>query len=419
MGTQLRANRPAFTLLELLVVIAIIAVLVGLLLPAVQQVREAANRAQCQNNLKQLALAMHHFENANRSLPVYWGVYAGPDANNHFWYDAPTQPYGSWFVHLLPYLEQDGLYKQIIQINTAAGQNYGATYSAPATGVLVSPASGGYYDYSNSSWHPGNPGTPTSVPIYYNGYIVWQVQIVGATPGYWAPPPVWVPYVPPVWDPPGSGPQAGQSGIWNAAVRSATFRVLLCQSDRSTGNSDQVAGWGRINYLVNYNALGDTTDTVSTIWTGEGTPFSSTNTQGWWAPQQKLNRITDGLSNTVFFAEAWALCDNLPRIALDSPNYQNFGLTQGVTTGQLNGSNSPPYPSGMPNAMMFQVQPRALPYAECPKGAVCCSNWMAQTAHTAMPAAMMDGSVRTFSAAMAQQAWSALMLPRDGSVILE
>jgi prepilin-type N-terminal cleavage/methylation domain-containing protein/prepilin-type processing-associated H-X9-DG protein len=89
-----RPARSGFTLIELLVVIAIIAILIALLLPAVQQAREAARRSQCQNNLKQIALAVHNFEDAKRTLP---SSRLGPQ-------------HATWFVQILPYMEQSNLY---------------------------------------------------------------------------------------------------------------------------------------------------------------------------------------------------------------------------------------------------------------------------------------------------------------------
>ncbi len=89
-----------FTLIELLVVIAIIAILIGLLLPAVQKVRDAAARTQSRNNLKQVGLALHNFYDAHQKTPPMFGV-PGPNSSG---------PAGSVFYHLLPYLEQSALY---------------------------------------------------------------------------------------------------------------------------------------------------------------------------------------------------------------------------------------------------------------------------------------------------------------------
>ncbi len=110
----MRRSRGAFTLIELLVVIAIIAVLIGLLLPAVQKVRSASERLKCTNNLKQVGLALHNYIGGNKYFP--------PGIAEKYNPRDPRQ-FGSWMIRTLPFIEQDALFRASEAAFTAQGSN--------------------------------------------------------------------------------------------------------------------------------------------------------------------------------------------------------------------------------------------------------------------------------------------------------
>jgi prepilin-type N-terminal cleavage/methylation domain-containing protein/prepilin-type processing-associated H-X9-DG protein len=185
-------RRRAFTLIELLVVIAIIAILIGLLLPAVQKVREAAGRLRCQSNLKQIALAAHNYHDSHQRFPG--AVEQGPSR------------YSSLFVELLPHLEQDNLYRQ--WDFSPAASNAGRVGTVIKTYLCPS--------------HPG-----ADVPLSLGG-TAYALTTYGGNGGTQPFPPVLSPcdgvfYV----TGPLSQPRPGQVGVTLNAITDGTSQTLL------------------------------------------------------------------------------------------------------------------------------------------------------------------------------------------------
>jgi prepilin-type N-terminal cleavage/methylation domain-containing protein/prepilin-type processing-associated H-X9-DG protein len=167
-----------FTLIELLVVIAIIAILIGLLLPAVQKVREAAARMKCQNNLKQISLAAHNYASANNHFPTgFIGSNLARDLN-------PGSPFlrNSWtctLAHLLPYIEQENLFRQFHPdaFNIDAPMNQGAV-GGPMAAWWANPTSFNAAKARISTYLCPSDNADTDTPRYNVYYAFAQVNYV-------------------------------------------------------------------------------------------------------------------------------------------------------------------------------------------------------------------------------------------------